>query len=358
MKKRWLSLLLVFTLIFNFLPSTLIHAELPEPKEDFPTRMENFAYWYENVVNLMMIEGFPDIIRESDSLFQQEEVVLNLNKSVQIVGDIHGDLNSLREVLDLFFREVLDNPEFSILFLGDYIDRGSNSFVCMMILLKLKTVFPNNVYLLRGNHEDDYARKINWVYGNKTLYDECKSSCGETSQSVYEAFCHIFNNLSIAAVVLNSFFCVHGGIPHYVGDSFKDLSELKKPIFVNDSPLVKQFLWNDPMHVSSSDGFNSSHRGEGILLFGEGPVSDFCRAYNFSMIIRGHEVCKDGFNSSFGNKVLTIFSSANYPEKKVSYGGFVLIKKTVEDSSPQITFFYFNDKDVCWTNAVNVCNAE
>lgn len=62
--------------------------------------------------------------------------------------------------------------------------------------------------------------------------------------------------------------------------------------------------------------FGPSTRGPGIETFGEAPVEDFCKANNFLMIVRGHEVCEEGFDLSLGNKVLTIFSSANYCDVK------------------------------------------
>lgn len=112
---------------------------------------------------------------------------MNLNKDVQIVGDVHGSLGSLKTVLTSFFSNISEDPNFSILFLGDYIDRGSESLRCMLILLKLKTSFPNNVYLLRGNHEDDYGRALQRFFRGKTLFNEC-FSLTSNSNNVYRCF--------------------------------------------------------------------------------------------------------------------------------------------------------------------------
>lgn len=73
-----------------------------------------------------------------------------------IIGDIHGCLNSLRKLLKLIEKEAD-----TFVFLGDYIDRGSDSKGVVECILEFKKKHRNVITLL-GNHE---IMLINYLRG-------------------------------------------------------------------------------------------------------------------------------------------------------------------------------------------------
>ncbi|CCB87930.1 metallophosphoesterase [Simkania negevensis] len=78
---------------------------------------------------------------------------------VFVRADLHGDLKSLLENLKAMQREGLLDENFKckpgtyMIFCGDYMDRGSYSMEIAEVLAVLQTENPDQVYLVRGNHE-------------------------------------------------------------------------------------------------------------------------------------------------------------------------------------------------------------
>jgi serine/threonine protein phosphatase 1 len=67
------------------------------------------------------------------------------------VGDIHGCVDKLEALLDSIDIDFNDDL---LLFVGDYIDRGPDSFAVVDRLVRLKKQYPERIITLRGNHED------------------------------------------------------------------------------------------------------------------------------------------------------------------------------------------------------------
>ncbi|ETN80874.1 phosphoprotein phosphatase 1 domain protein [Necator americanus] len=93
-----------------------------------------------------------------------EPCFIKVDPPVVLVGDVHGQLYDMLEMISFIGHP----PSKRMLFLGDYVDRGDYGLETITLLLALKLRFPDEIYLLRGNHE---TRCVNRQYG---FFDECK----------------------------------------------------------------------------------------------------------------------------------------------------------------------------------------
>ncbi|KAH0788989.1 Ser/Thr protein phosphatase [Histomonas meleagridis] len=236
------------------------------------------------------------IVDSITSLFRQEPIRKSLYGQLVVVGDIHGDIGSLVRI----FHKFDFPPQTSYLFLGDYVDRGSNSIEVLLLLYALKLLFPDNIHLLRGNHESSQTTKS---FG---FYSDCISYL--TSKLYYD-FLDSFSYMPISAILNDKIFCVHGGISKLL-HKVTDIDALERPLTLFCDDLFVDLLWSDPLE--SIDYFKKSDRGLGHF-FGQMALDQFLDDNNLSLIIRAHECQDNGFLYSFEKQnCLTVFSASNY----------------------------------------------
>jgi serine/threonine-protein phosphatase 5 len=129
-----------------------------------------------------------------------KEIEQSKDEVFTIVGDVHGQFYDL---INFFETNGLVSPTHSYLFNGDFVDRGSWSCEVIILLYLLKVLYPNKIFLNRGNHE---TKDMNKLYG---FEDECKYKYGE---NIFKMFQKSFKELSLITLLNNEYLIMHGGL--------------------------------------------------------------------------------------------------------------------------------------------------
>ena len=231
-------------------------------------------------------------------ILHNEKNVLIINAPINIFGDIHGQFSDM-----IHFLEITGLPPHQkFLFMGDYVDRGNNSIEVCALLFAMKIMYPNNINILRGNHE---CPEVNSMYGFLT---ECESRFGNEGKTVFNKINEVLCILPLCAIINEKIFCVHGGIsPHL--KKVEDINKINRFTKIPDGGLLCDLMWSDPNNSTDTWGVNS----RGIsCTYNLKAVDTFLNNNNLQLICRAHQLVSDGYKFSHNNKLITVFSAPNY----------------------------------------------
>ncbi|KAK5203772.1 serine/threonine protein phosphatase Pzh1 [Exophiala xenobiotica] len=241
-----------------------------------------------------------------------QPALLELNAPVKIVGDIHGQYNDLIRLFEMCGFP----PNANFLFLGDYVDRGKQSLETILLLFCYKLKYPENFFILRGNHE---CANVTRVYG---FYDECKRRC---NIKIWKTFIDTFNCLPIAAIVADKIFCVHGGLSPSLSH-MDDIRQIARPTDVPDYGLLNDLLWSDPADMDQD--WDSNERGVSYC-FGKKVIVDFLARHDFDLVCRAHMVVEDGYEFFNDRLLVTVFSAPNYCGEFDNWGAVMSVSSNL-----------------------------
>ncbi|KAK2464265.1 hypothetical protein APHAL10511_003722 [Amanita phalloides] len=284
-----------------------------------------------------------EIVMGAYDQFMKEESLVNIDIpaeiTIDIIGDVHGQFYDL---LHLYSLTGEPSEKHYLLMNGDLVDRGSWSAEVILTAFAYKWLYPNYMYINRGNHE---AKEMNRAYG---FEGEVKHKHGEQS---YKLFAHVFTTLPLATLVsatkppktespsdilssqgFKRYLIVHGGLFSKDDVTLEDIRKIER---VGRQPgtegLMCELLWTDPQ---DQPGRGPSKRGVGIS-FGPDVTKRWCKLNGVSAIIRSHEVRQDGYQVEHDGLCITVFSAPNYVDQAGNKGAFVRVNSSGEKEFKQ-----------------------
>ncbi|WP_457557548.1 metallophosphoesterase family protein [Candidatus Harpocratesius sp.] len=317
---------------------------------------DDYLTFFESVNDLYPEPNPPLIYQESNIAFY--------------IGDTHGAYSETINIIS-YLQKVLDtlkSQRIKIIFLGDYVDRNPNDLENLALIIAFWIKYPENVVLLRGNHED---YKINQYYGFlqnltdtfviedwvKALYKEILAFFVRLPVIHVNALKKPLNgevgedNRDSGAIGTETtdntirVFAVHGGIPIDPLNSLEpvDLNQLVREIdsnvntFEQFDPYMNWLLWADPREEVDEIILRPDI---GRNQFGLKPFRRFMEKNHLHFMVRAHEVLKEGYKYFFGQQLISLFTASTYKNRPIGKAAFLRL----ESSKPPVLLS--TDKDL------------
>ncbi len=245
------------------------------------------------------------------------------------IGDLHSDTISLKRILKAcnFFESFITGKKIRLIFLGDYVDRGKAHLKIVEFILLLKYIFPDSIYLLKGNHDGGRIEEgkiklcvgreknsVDDIYFALYIHNLVKSNITFKIKNVknYLKFFDSLCNIALLCYKDLNILAVHGGIPrpntdmedyYFYINSISDLTneEIKDH---NNRSVKHNMLWSDPC-----ENMDEAVISTGRFKFHKDHFNKFMDRLSLDLLIRGHEAEKEGYKDYFNGRLFTLFSS-------------------------------------------------
>lgn len=266
--KKYLALTIIL-----FATISTAHSDFePIPYCDLTTTIEQFLEIAPNNIRNNKCEWLIEKPDKKKDMFIQG-IKFSPGERAVICGDLHGDIDSLDYIIT-YWKSLEDNPY--LIFIGDYADRGCNGIEVWYTIMNLKIMYPNQIIIMRGNHENE-----NFPQRGITLELEIQAKYNKVeAYFIYEDIKKAFNSIPVLTqLILNEpktdyyrgLILCHGGISR----SFDPTPIFEKLIFENRKNIFSSLnnCWTGMFKpelkcgILWSDFFANSKKHQNIARF-------------------------------------------------------------------------------------------
>jgi len=247
-----------------------------------------------------------ELLENAQQVFEREPKLIEIPATGQtvFVGDTHGDFEATKIVGKRYLGD-----DRRLVFLGDYVDRGKNSEANINYLLCLKVAYPDNLFLLQGNHEGYGIFQFSPADFWQAVDDKLR-----------EAYERVLLKLPLAASA-SELIGLHGALP-----DIETLSDINK--IQTGGEEWKQVTWGDWQEIDG--GYLGVDRYTGRPQFGRRYFDKLMKRFDKNVLIRSHQ--PDTPQVMYGDRCLTIFTSHAYmPTRTIAVANLEGEIRTADD---------------------------
>lgn len=252
-----------------------------------------------------------DLLSEVGEVLELEPKLIELGAGRTVfVGDTHGDFQASKSVIARYLE-----TENNIVFLGDYVDRGRQSPKNINYLLALKLLYPQNLFLLMGNHE---------AHGVMRFYPA--DFWQRLDPSSYQLYATVLTRLPLAVSTANGIIALHGALP-----DVESLQEISKIDIGGEA--WRQVTWGDWQERGGGPLGDDVFTGR--PQFGRDYFERLMNRLGKNLLIRSHQPTAP--QAMYQKRCLTIFTSHAYvPTRTIAIVDLTKEVKTVDDVAIEI----------------------
>jgi len=218
-------------------------------------------------------------------IFKKEHQLIELKNDLDsvFVGDTHGDFDASQKVIEKYPLE-----KNRILFLGDYVDRGPKSKKNIDYLLEIKQKYPDNLFLLMGNHEF-----TNIPFHPCDFWDSL-------DRKERKRYAETLYNLPLA-VSIDEIIALHGALPNTIASNINEISK-------NYYDALMPVIWGD-FADKKGESLGDNPR-TGRPEFGKDWFERMMNKLGKNVLIRGHDYHAP--ERMYDDRCLTLFTTDSY----------------------------------------------